>query len=225
MRNYLAAGLIVAFVALLVASYPVAQGQTAGTAAPVDPNVGMAKKVVAMLDNCCACHKHGWEAAGKPKVTWGQDVPRLLKEKWVVAGKPEESRTYQKIRDGKHPGSAAARPSADDIKGFAQWITNGCLDPVTHATSQPASAPAHAAADTTDTTKPPAPPLNNAALNAAAITTVRPVINAGGGTGGTGGNTGGNTAGSTAGHSSGGSTVGHTGGATPVHTGGGNTGH
>jgi hypothetical protein len=95
-----------------------------------------------MLDKCSACHNHGFEQTGQPKVLWGQDVPRLIKAKLVVPGKPDESKLYNQIKAGKHPGNAAARPGADDIKGFAQWITNGCLDPVTHAASQPASAPA-----------------------------------------------------------------------------------
>ncbi len=162
MRKVLVTALFVALVGLALATYSVGLAQTHGSnthssgsgghsggsgghdaAATTDANVALAQKAVALLDKCSACHGHGWMQEGRPKVLWGQDVPRLIQEKWVVPGKPEESKTYQKIRDGKHPGNASLRPSAEDIKAFAKWITDGCLDPVNHATSQPASAPAH----------------------------------------------------------------------------------
>jgi hypothetical protein len=151
-RTYLALGLglVAAAVLSIALSYPTAfaaSGDANATAAskPADANMALALKAVAMLDKCSACHSHGWyEKPGMQgkKTLWGQDVPRLIKEKLVTPGKPDTSKLYTMIKPGMHPGNAAARPTADDIKAFGQWITDGCLDPVVHAASQPASAPA-----------------------------------------------------------------------------------
>jgi hypothetical protein len=121
----------------------VSVGADTATAAPADANVAVALKAVALLDKCSACHAHGWyEQPGMKgkKTLWGQDVPRLIKEKLVVPGKPDDSRLYAMAKGGHHPENATARPTADDVKVFGQWIAAGCLNPAAgKAASQPAS--------------------------------------------------------------------------------------
>ena len=110
----------------------VAQSRPSG-----DANVALAAKATALLDKCSACHNHGWEQSGKPKVTWGRDVPRLIKDGLVVPGKPDESRLYRKVRGGNHPKRNWA--TAEDFKAFADWISQGCPAPAAHSASQPAT--------------------------------------------------------------------------------------
>lgn len=99
-----------------------------------------ARKAVAVLDRCCQCHRHGWQEEGKPKVTWGKNIARLIEEKQVVPGKPDESRLLTIAHDSEHPKyDATPEAMADDVKTLEQWISQGCLDPSAKSSASKAS--------------------------------------------------------------------------------------
>jgi hypothetical protein len=106
-----------------------------------DPKLALARQAVALLDNkCYGCHNHGWATeAGKPNLSWGQDVPRMIKEGLIVPGSPDKSKLVSYIISGKHPAKGNAKtPTLDEAKAFVLWVQQGAADPKAPATSQPA---------------------------------------------------------------------------------------
>lgn len=96
---------------------------------PALSEMANARKAMGVLDRCCVCHRHGWQEQGKPKVTWSRNIARLIEEKQVAPGNPDQSPLFTIVRDGKHPKYATPELTADDVKTLDQWISQGCIDP------------------------------------------------------------------------------------------------
>lgn len=96
---------------------------------PALSEMANARKAMGVLDRCCKCHRHGWQEEGKPKVTWSMNIARLIAEKQVVPGDPDQSPLFTILRDGKHGKYDPAEKMAEDVKTLDQWISQGCIDP------------------------------------------------------------------------------------------------
>ena len=122
-----------------------AVAQSGSAAAAGD--LALARQATALLDTkCFGCHNHGWRVEGsKPMkmLSWGQDVPRMVKDRLIVPGKPDESRLNKYVALLTHPGSVPSkRPTAEEARMFADWIAKGAADPKSGTPpSHPASPP------------------------------------------------------------------------------------
>jgi hypothetical protein len=128
----LACGMVVGVGSLLA----LAGEEGKGGAAKAD----VARQATALLDTkCFGCHNHGWHAEGSGPMnrsSWGQDVPRMVKEGLIVPGKPDESKLNKIVGSLTHPKSVPAkRPTAEEAKVFAEWIAKGTADPKAAAVS------------------------------------------------------------------------------------------
>ncbi len=95
----------------------------AARAAAPPPEPGRAARAV-LARHCAGCH--GEQAKPKGGLGYISDLQRLLSSGAVVAGSPERSPLYQRVRDGEMPPPGKARAfTAADQEVLRRWIAAG----------------------------------------------------------------------------------------------------
>jgi hypothetical protein len=102
--------------------------------APTPAQLDLAHKAVTVVNNRCGrCHR--FQVTRTKSVSWGEDVPQMIKSGHVVPGDPDKSSLYTFPKRGHY------KPSADEMTVLHDWIQQGAVDPKA-STSKPASEPA-----------------------------------------------------------------------------------
>jgi WD40 repeat protein len=97
---------------------------------PVNEDVLLAHRVQTIFKTYCyRCH--GQDGVVEGGVNYIVDLGKLVARKKVVAGKPEESRLWQRLEDGTMPPpEERPRPSAEELALIRRWIARGAVVPV-----------------------------------------------------------------------------------------------
>lgn len=121
-----------------------ALGETGAKSRPApDANaMQLAQKATTLLNNrCFGCHNHGFVGPdGNSRISWGKDVPRLIKDGLIVPGQPEKSKLCVVIADLQHPKKNPL--TLPDAKLLVDWVKQGAVDPnppATRSTSRPST--------------------------------------------------------------------------------------
>ncbi len=102
-----------------------------GTSSPAraDSGAGPAEAARAVLArHCVRCH--GPDSPGEGGFTSAADLGRLAAGELIVAGDPDRSELYRRLRAGEMPPrKVAVRPAADEIEAVRAWIAAGAPVP------------------------------------------------------------------------------------------------
>jgi serine/threonine-protein kinase len=108
-----------------------------------DPQALAAQARKVLETNCYRCH--GEKGAKKGGFSFALDVPRMVKESYIVPRQPDKSLLVQRVtgagsNDVMPPPTEKVRPSPEDIQVLRRWVLAGAPDFATLATPSPSAA-------------------------------------------------------------------------------------